>query len=101
MQAIELLPIVGDHLVVLEGRRLLVTGAALDSEPAAVVPEEAIRRTAGHGILAAQSVHGPHGAQVLGRDGLARGARLMDHFFSRIYVTFSKLFFRVFKQEPR
>lgn len=75
VQVIELLPIVGDHLVVFEGGRLL--GAALSREPG--VPQETIRRTARNGVLSAQTLHGPHGTQVLGGNGLAGCASLVNH----------------------
>jgi len=76
VQVIELLPIVGDHLVVFEGRRLL--GVALNRQPR--TPQETIRWTAGYGVLSTKTLHSPHGTQVLGGYGLAGCASLVNHF---------------------
>lgn len=87
MQGIELLPIIVDHIVVFIGSCSLGAAAAVavvalvaraNAQP--VAAQEAVRRAAGDAVFAELHVlRVAHGTQVLGGNGLASGASLMDH----------------------
>lgn len=88
MQCIELLPIIIDHIVVFIGSCIGGAGSVSSSGCIHIEPrvaQKTIGRTCRDGIFAELHIRAAHGAQMLGWDGLAGGASLMDHFAERVF----------------